>query len=188
VAITHQKITEEAYTRLVFENPDRHLELYEGEVREKPGVSWEHGRVVWLLTRQLSPQLDPDQCSVAINDWRVRGLADTIFIPDLIVVPTTYGDEFRGRPGVLAIFREPALLVVEIWSASSGDFDLNVKVPVYKQRGDREIWRIHPYEKTLTAWRRQPDGTYEETVFRDAGIIHPVAVPGVAIDLAGLFV
>jgi Uma2 family endonuclease len=188
MAIAHQKVSEAAYIELVFANPDRKLELYEGEVREKPGVSWEHGRAMWLLTRQLSLQLDPEQFSVSINDWRVRRLAATIFIPDLLVVPTTYGEEFRGQPGVLAIFRDPALLVVEVWSASTGDFDLNVKLPVYQQRGDREIWRIHPYEKTLTAWRRLPDGTYVETVFQGAGIIHPVALPGVEIDLAGLFI
>jgi Uma2 family endonuclease len=136
--------------------------------------------------RQLSLQLDPDQFSVSINDWRVRRPTETIFIPDLFVVPIEYGREFRGQPGVLAIFRDPALLVVEIWSSSTGDFDINVKAPVYQQRGDREIWRIHPYEKTLTAWNRQPDGTYIETVHR-TGSIHPTALPGVEITLDELF-
>src|SRR3712207_8267863 len=51
------------------------------------------------------------------------------------------------------------------------------------ERGDLEIWRIHPYERTLTAWRRQPDGSYGEAV-HTLGIIHPVALPNVAIDLA----
>jgi len=23
-----------------------------------------------------------------------------------------------------------------------------------------EIWRIHPDERTLTSWQRQPDGSY----------------------------
>jgi Uma2 family endonuclease len=187
VAITHQKITEDAYTKLVFANPDRQLELYDGEVREKPGVSFEHIRVMMLLARQLLPQLDIDIFHVGINDQRVRRMADTIFIPDLVVVPIEYGAEFRGQPGVLAIFRDPALLVVEVWSASTGDYDMKVKLPVYQQRGDHEIWRIHPYEKTLTTWRRQSDGTYDETVFHGAAIIRPVALPGVEIDLEGLF-
>jgi len=34
-------------------------------------------------------------------------------------------------------------------------------------------------------WRR-PDGSYEEMVYRE-GIVHPVALSGVAIDLAALF-
>jgi Uma2 family endonuclease len=187
MAVTHQKISEEAYTNLVFANPDRKLELYDGEVREKPGVSYEHIRVSTLLARQLLPQIDITRFDVSINDLRLRRPTDTIFIPDLVVVPIEYGREFRVRPGVLAIFRDPALLVVEVWSASTGDFDLNVKIPIYQQRGDREIWRIHPYEKTLTAWRRQPDGTYEETLYRE-GAIRPAALPGVEINLADLFV
>ena len=188
MAIAHQKISEAAYIDLVFANPDRKLELYDGEVREKPGVSYEHGRVVRLLCQQLLPQLDANTFDVSINDWRVRRPSETIFIPDLIVVPIEYGREFQDRPGVLAIFPDPALLVVEVWSASTGDFDIKVKVPVYQQRGDHEIWRIHPYDKTLTAWRRQPDGTYEKTVFQGAEIIRPIALPDVAIALAGLFV
>jgi Uma2 family endonuclease len=188
MAVTHHKVTEEAYVDLVFANPDRKLELYDGEVREKPGVSYEHGRVMRLLCQQLLPQLDVNTFDVSINDWRVRRPTDTIFIPDLIVVPVERGREFQNRPGVLAIFQDPALLVVEVWSASTGDFDIKVKVPIYQQRGDREIWFIHPYDKTLTAWRRQTDGTYEETTFRGEGRIRLASLPGVEIDLAALFI
>jgi hypothetical protein len=45
---------------------------------------------------------------------------------------------------------------------------------------------VHPYERTLTSWRRQPDGSYAETVHRE-GIVKPGALPGVAIDLEMLF-
>ena len=75
--------------------------------------------------------------------------------------------------------------MVEVWSPSTGDYDVDAKLPVYQQRGDLEIWRIHPYERTLTTWRRQPDGSYEETLHRD-GTITPVALPGVTIDLGAL--
>jgi Uma2 family endonuclease len=73
-------------------------------------------------------------------------------------------------------------LIVEVWSPSTGDYDFDAKVPIYQQRGDLEIWCIHPYERTLTAWRRQPEGSYEETMYRD-GTITPVALPAVTIDL-----
>jgi Uma2 family endonuclease len=106
-------------------------------------------------------------------------------VPDLFVVPTAYGAEFRGRPGVLAIFSAPLPLVVEVWSTSTGDYDVDAKLPIYQQRGDLEIWRIHPYERTLTAWIRQPDGTYFETIHQ--GIVHPVSLSGVAINLSELF-
>ena len=50
-------------------------------------------------------------------------------------------------------------------------------VPDYLARGDLEIWYVHPYERTLTAWRRQSQGIYTETVYR-GGIVHPESLPG----------
>jgi hypothetical protein len=61
------------------------------------------------------------------------------------------------------------------------------KLPEYKLRGDFDIWRLHPYERTLTACRRQPDGTYSEVVFH-GGLLQPVALPNVAINLDALWV
>jgi Uma2 family endonuclease len=52
----------------------------------------------------------------------------------------------------------------------------------YKERGDQEIWYIHPYERTLTAWRKQPGDGYHETVCT-GGIVPLAAIPGVQIDL-----
>ena len=86
---------------------------------------------------------------------------------------------------MLAIFSDPLPLVVEIWSPSTGDYDVDAKLPVYQQRGDLEIWRIHPYERTLTSWWRQPDGSYQEALQRD-DTITPVTLPGVIIDLGAL--
>jgi Uma2 family endonuclease len=77
-------------------------------------------------------------------------------------------------------------LVVEVWSPSTGDYDVEQRLREYQQRGDLEIWRIHPYERTLTSWRHQPDGSYLQLDYRD-GIIEPAALPGVAIELARLF-
>ena len=105
----------------------------------------------------------------------------TIFLPDVMVVPTAYGDEIRDDPS-LAIFSEPLPLVVEVWSPSTGDYDVEAKLPVYQQRGDLEIWRIHPYERTLIRWIRQPDGLYQEELLR-SGVVSLAALPGVVIDL-----
>ena len=76
--------------------------------------------------------------------------------------------------------------MVEVWSALTGGYDVDKKIPVYKQRGDLKIWRVLPYERTLTRWVRQPDGSYQEIVRRD-GLISPIAFPGVTIDLDQLF-
>jgi Uma2 family endonuclease len=76
--------------------------------------------------------------------------------------------------------------VVEIWSPSTGDYDVDEKIPEYQRRGDQEIWRIHYFERTLTAWRHQPDGSYLEAEVNDRTVA-PVAFPWVTIDLDAVF-
>jgi Uma2 family endonuclease len=183
-AITHP-MTVEAYERLVSSDPDRKWELHDGQLREKPGMSWEHLDIVTLLSHLLQLQLDRREFRV-FAEGRVRRPEATVFIPDILVVPAALGPRFRGQPGTLAIFPDPLPLIVEVWFQSTGDHDVDAKLPIYQQRDDREIWRIHPYERTLTAWRLLPDGTYDETVYRD-GDVRSTALPGVSIRLAELF-
>lgn len=180
------RISEESYQQIVLSDPIHRWELYDGRLREKPGITWDHGRVAALLSHLLQLQLDPNQFQVAINDWRLLRSPDTVYIPDVVVVPTAYGHELAGRPGLLAIFSQPLPLVIEIWSASTGDYDVDTKIPAYQRRGDVEIWRIHPYERTLTAWQLQPEGDYVEALYRE-GVVEPVALPGVSVELAALF-
>jgi Uma2 family endonuclease len=103
-----------------------------------------------------------------------------------MVIPSAMEQRQRGGPGHLEVYAEPLPLVVEVWSPSTGDYDVDGKLPEYQQRGDLEIWRIHPYERTLTRWVRRPDGSYSESVQR-GGTVAPAALPGVTIDLDALF-
>jgi Uma2 family endonuclease len=179
-----QLISEEAYLRFVLSGVEGSWELHDGRLVEKPAMTFRHGQIPMLLGHFLLSQLDRAQFQV-VSELRVRRSSATVFVPDLMVVPAAYSEEIRDRP-VLAIFSDPLPLVVEVWSPSTGDYDVDAKLPVYQQRGDLEIWRIHPYERTLTAWRRQPDGSYQETIHRE-GVVKPAALPGVAIDLGALF-
>ena len=179
-----QLISEEAYLRFVLSGVEGSWELHDGRLVEKPAMTFRHGQIPMLLGHFLLSQLDRAQFQV-VSELRVRRSSATVFVPDLMVVPAAYSEEIRDRP-VLAIFSDPLPLVVEVWSPSTGDYDVDAKLPVYQQRGDLEIWLIHPYERTLTAWRRQPDGSYQETIPRE-GVVKPAALPGVAIDLGALF-
>jgi Uma2 family endonuclease len=179
-----QRMSEDAYQQFVLSGVEGAWELHDGRLVEKPGMSWKHGDIVMLLGHLLMSQLDRAEYRV-FTELRVCRPAATVFLPDLVVVPTSYGEAIRDLP-VLAIFSEPLPLVVEVWSPTTGDYDIDAKRPVYQQRGDLEIWRIHPYERTLTSWRRQPDGSYEQMIHR-GGTLTPVALPGVIIDLNTLW-
>jgi Uma2 family endonuclease len=165
---------------------DSRLEVHRGQLREKPSMSFDHGDVTTYLGFQLAGQLDRKNYRVHVNNGRVRRTEATYYIPDLIIIPLRLADPFRGRPGVLEIYDDPLPLVAEVWSESTGDYDVEEKLPEYMKRGDREIVRLHPYERTLISWRRQPDGTYTETVYR-GGKVELYALPGVFIDLDELF-
>ena len=180
-----QKISEAEYQRFVLSGAGKGWELHDGRLVEKPGVTWEHADVAMELAYLLRHQIPRDEYRGFIES-RVRRPTATIFMPDVMVVPTACGEPFRGQPGTLAIFSDPLPLIVEIWSSSTGEYDVDAKLPIYQQRGDLEIWRIHPYERTVMSWRRQPDGSYQEAIHR-GGIFRPVALPGVAIDLETLF-
>jgi Uma2 family endonuclease len=179
------RINSEQYMRMALAEPDRNCELWDGYLREKPGMTWEHSKLIVLLGHLFLLQIDRGEYDV-LSEARVQTANGAIFIPDLVVAPVASGRAFRGRPGVLAVLSVPLPLIVEVWSSSTGGYDVAAKVPEYQQRGDLEIWLIHPYERTLTAWRRQPDGSYEETVYRQ-GIVRPAALPDVTIDLGELF-
>ncbi len=179
-----QQMSEQEYQTFVRSNPDGLWELHDGRLVEKPGMSWKHLDVSFELGHQRRLQLDRARFRVFV-EGRVRRPVATVCQPDVMVVPTSYGDAISELPG-LAIFSDPLPLVVEVWSPSTGDYDVDTKVPVYKQRGDLEIWRIHSYERTLTRWVRQADGSYDETI-HDGGTIRLWALPAATIDLDTLF-
>jgi Uma2 family endonuclease len=185
MAVAQQRMTEQEYEAFVWAHPDAQWELHDGVLVEKPGMTWEHSDLAFHTGHLLQLQLDRKDYRVFV-EGRVRRPPATVFIPDVMVLPTSYGEPFRGRPGKLAILPGPVPLVVEVWSRSTGDYDVDTKIPVYQQRGDLEIWRLHPYERTLTRWVRQPDGSYTESVHLGGAVVL-AALPGVTIDLDRLF-
>ena len=146
----------------------------------------EHNHVLWKLAFNLGLQLDENQYEIRMSVGHVRRSAENYYIPDVFVIPVDLFRPLRGLCNVLEAYSAPLPLVVEVWSPSTGDYDGDSKLPEYKRRGDLEIWRIHPFDRTLIAWSRQPDGSYTESHF-SGGIVQPIALPGVSINLDTLF-
>jgi Uma2 family endonuclease len=187
MAVTRTKqMSEQEYREFVLGDGSGRWELVDGLLREKPGMSVMHGDVMETLAFALRGQLDRDNYRVRVQHARTRVSSETYYVPDIAVAPTSLVRALRENPNSLDACPEPLPLVVEIWSPSTGDYDIYAKLPGYQRRGDLEIWYIHPLQRTLTAWRKQQDGTYATVVY-DQGAARPESLPGVTIDLETLF-
>lgn len=179
-------VSVQTYERLALEDPEGQWELVCGRPRSKPDMTFAHNDAMHILGFRLQQQLPLDQYRVRVNSGRVRWSTTHAYIPDVMVIPIALTHAQRARPYALEAYSEPLPLVVEVWSPSTGGYDVETKFPEYKRRGDAEIWRMHPYDRTLTTWQQQADGSYHEAVHR-GGIVTPVALLGVKIDLDELF-
>jgi hypothetical protein len=114
MAVT-RRMSEQEYQDLVLSGVDGHWELHDGRLVEKPAMTFEHGDTTFMLGLQLGSQLERRQFRVAINGWRVRRSEATIFVLDLVVIPTSYAEEFRGQPAGSRSSSGPCR-----WSSRSG--------------------------------------------------------------------
>jgi len=179
------KVSEAKYRQIALADPHGQWELECGSLTRKPAMTFEHSRVANVLGFLLQSQLDLREYAVHVNSGRTRRTDQNYHIPDVIVIPMSITGPLRHRQDVLDAYNE-SLPLVEVWSPSTGRYDVDSKLPEYQRRGDLEIWRLHPFERTLIAWHRQPDGNYSEARY-EGRIVRPAALPGVSIDLDELF-
>ncbi len=145
----------------------------------------EHNSAARRLAMLLARQLDLDEYEVGTNaGYAARDEANS-FLPDVVVIPVRL---IRAAGGTMKLetYTDPLPFIAEVWSPSTGSYDVDTKFPEYKQRGDLEIWRIHPYERTATAWRRRADGGYSEATYT-GGDVPLESLPGVTVRLESLF-
>lgn len=178
-------VSEQEFRKLALEDWHGRWELHCGELRQKPAMSADHNQTITRLFLGLGRQLDERIFTVRSNLGHVRRSPEHYYIPDVFVVPMDLVRPQRGRHA-LETYEDPLPLVIEVWSPSTGRYDVREKLPEYQRRGDLEIWLVQPFERKLTAWRRQPDGSYRESTYT-GGTIRPVALPNVSIDLDTLF-
>lgn len=180
-------ITEATYKAILLEDPEGQWELIRGQLKEKPAMSVPHNRTMARLAAQLTRQLDENDFEVRTNTGRLRHADESYFLPDVHVVPvTTFGADSAYSVG-LEVLDAPMPFVAEVWSPSTGSYDVDRKLPEYQRRGDLEIWRVHPYDRTVRIWRRSSDGTYT-TEQRAGGVVRLIGLHDVSIDLDAMFI
>jgi len=179
-------LTAETFAALVIEDSQGRWEIDRQKVREKPPMSFGHNQTARNLARQLILQLSPDLFDVLQNSGHALLPNGDSYIPDIVVVPNALTSPFQMNPKLFEAYEHPLPFVAEIWSPSTENEDIDATIPGYRLRGDLEIWRFYPFDRTASIWRRKVGGEYQESEVR-TGSIELFAIPGITIDVGQLF-
>jgi Uma2 family endonuclease len=175
-------VSYETYERLALEDSDTLWELVCGKLREKPPMTQAHNSLAYRLLAQLALQLDKRQFELRMNAPTLKIGSGTYLIPDVAVVPQLGLTDSTA----LENYEGPLTFVAEVWSPSTGNYDVDTKLVEYRERGDLVVWRIHPRERSLITWNRQPDGSYSEA-HHTHGTVSIPSLPEVSVDFDSLF-
>ncbi len=72
--------------------------------------------------------------------------------------------------------------VAEVLSPGTTRYDQLVKLPVYERAGVREVWLIHPVDRTVAIYRLSEGHYGPATMLKLKGQTQLTAIPGVTID------
>jgi Uma2 family endonuclease len=160
-------------------------ELIDGTayVREPPAPSPSHQGMVVGLCRQVDTALKgkPYRVYVAPFDVRLPKSAeqdeqvDTVVQPDVLIVCDLQKIDARGMRGAPD-------WVAEVLSPYTASHDQVVKLPAYERAGVREVWLVHPIDRTLAIYQLEAGRYGRADIFELKGKTQIAAVPGVTID------
>lgn len=161
--------------------PDGRFELIRGEIVEMSPIGSAHAAVVSYLNRLLMQQVGEEDALVWVqNPVRLDQWSEPQ--PDLALLRPRADDYYQRLPEAA-----DCLLVIEVADTTLA-YDRDTKLPLYGARGVAEAWLID-----LTSQTVERHATPSAGGFRDCHRAFPPetvaagAVPGVSLDLQGLF-
>lgn len=160
--------------------PDARVELIEGVIIDVAPIGSRHSSVVAHLTKLLVRAVG-DAATVLVQlPIRLSDYSEPQ--PDLALVRPRSDEYATSHP-----MAPDTLLVIEV-SLTTWRYDRQIKVPLYARHGVPEVWIVDLSKNELQLFRSPRDGDYADvsSTARPAVTAIP-ALPGVAIDLSGLF-
>ncbi len=159
---------------------DQRHELVDGVPVAMAGAKRRHDQIVVNTIRELATQLRGAACRPFTADTAVRIPAGNVRLPDAGVDCGTFRDETN--------WADEPMVVIEVLSASTRDFDLFGKVEEYKTVPSlRHVVIVDPDEARAVHWSRTVDGTWSFQTHegQDAAIV--TALPLLTLRLADLY-
>jgi len=148
-----------------------------------PSPSFPHQLIVGALYHQIANALENSSYRVCMAPLDVRlpktgdadDQIDTVVQPDVFIVSDAQKIDVRGVCGAPD-------WVAEILSPSTARYDQTVKLAAYERAGVREVWLVHPIDRTLAIYRLEKGSYGRATVLELQGQTALTAVGDVVVD------
>ncbi len=148
-----------------------------------PAPSVDHQRVAGALYRQIADTLEGAKCEAFIAPFDVRlprgdeadDAVDTVVQPDISVVCDPAKIDTRGCRGAPD-------WVIEVLSPATAAHDQSVKLAAYERAGVKEVWFVHPTDRTVAVYVHDGTRYGRPKVAAWEGTLASEAVPTVSIE------
>jgi Uma2 family endonuclease len=148
-----------------------------------PAPSRPHQDLVGEVYLQVRLALEGRECRAYVAPLDVRlpkaGEADdeidTVVQPDVLIVCDRSKLDKRGVRGAPD-------WVAEVLSPHTAGYDQITKLAAYERAGVREVWLLHPLDRTLAIYRLVDDRYARADIFELKGQSTLTAVHGVTVD------
>jgi Uma2 family endonuclease len=165
------------------DGPDNDLVSGIAYVREPPAPAPSHQGIVVELCHQAVKALEGKPCRVFVAPFDVRlpksteadDQVDTVVQPDVLIVSDLKKVDARGMRGAPD-------WIAEVLSPNTARHDRTIKLAAYERAGVREVWLVHPIDRTVAIYRLEEEYYGRATLLELKGQTQLTAVPGVTID------
>lgn len=181
--LTQQKIMTAEELSALPDAPTRR-ELIEGELREMPPASYEHGRHamkagVALFNHVIANNLG--EVCAAETGFLVSTAPDTVRAPDAAYVAADRNLQFSARRGY---FPGPPDLAIEVISPNDAFSEVHEKALGWLAAGTRMVILLDPAQRAAVAYRSPDDIRHHGS---EATLDASDVVPGWSVAVAELF-
>jgi Uma2 family endonuclease len=176
-------VTREEYLAMERASTDIRHEWIDGEIRDMPGGTHEHGMVASNLTFVLNAALKGRPFVVHPHDMKVRVPEDAYYYPDVVVVP--HPPELEDDRSDIVV---NPLIVFEVLSPSTAAIDRGEKLDRYRRIPSLTDYLIVSRDRpAVDQWSRHADGEWRLTIVDDLAAELSLSSLGCKLSLADVY-
>jgi Uma2 family endonuclease len=161
-------------------SPEARVELIEGEVIDMPPIGSPHASTVFLLSDRLRDVVKGVALVWVQNPIRLSQHSEPQ--PDVALLRPRPDFYRNAHPTPADVF-----LIVEVADTTLA-YDTQIKLPLYARYGIPEAWLVDlPNQQCIIHRTPTPTGFQDVQTLTDLSAVSPFLLPGVTVDLSGVF-